>query len=158
MKRTRTELVNAAHAPVLARLHAAAFPQHQAWDALALEKLLRTPGFSALLAWRGEEPAGFILYRRAADEGEIITLAIAPPERRRGLASRLVSVALADMNMGGARRVFLEVADDNTAAIALYEKAGFASAGRRRNYYTAPNGRKTDAVILMRAFGGGCGG
>lgn len=127
-----------ADAQALAALHAAAFAAP--WDAQALARLLAQPGSIAVLA----ELQGFALLRVAADEAEILTLAVAPAARRRGIGSALVSQAAAKARDEGARTLFLEVAAINAAARALYARLGFAAAGRRRDYY----GAGQDALLL----------
>lgn len=125
----------------LADVHAEAFPAP--WDAAALEALLDQDGVFAL-----EDPDGFILLRAVADEAEILTLAVRPAARRRGLGARLVSEGGTAAAARGATRLFLEVADDNAAALALYARAGFVGAGRRPGYYARPDGGRQDALIL----------
>ena len=125
----------------LAGLHAAAFPAP--WDAAALADLLTQAGVFAV-----EQPDGFILLRTVADEAEILTLAVHPKARRRGLGARLVREGVAGAAAQGATRLFLEVADDNAAALALYARAGFSEAGRRPGYYARPDGGRQDALIL----------
>jgi len=125
----------------LAGLHAAAFPAP--WDATALAGLLTQAGVFAV-----EQPEGFILLRTVADEAEILTLAVRPGARRRGLGARLVRDGVAGAAARGATRLFLEVADDNAAALTLYARAGFSEAGRRPGYYARPDGVRQDALIL----------
>lgn len=132
----------AAHAAALAAIHAAGFPPRERWgpDAFALQ--LAMPGVFALL-----DPAGaLILARVAADEAEILTLAVAPEARRQGRARALLAEAAAVAAAAGARALFLEVSEANAAARALYESSGFVLAGRRRRYY--PDG--SDALVLRR--------
>jgi len=133
--------VTAATAARLADLHAAAFPAP--WDAAAFAALLDQSGVLAI-----EAPGGFILIRTVADEAEILTLAVDPVARRRGLGARLVRDGAAAAAAGGAVRLFLEVADDNPAALALYARAGFLEAGRRPGYYARPDCPPRDALIL----------
>lgn len=125
----------------LAAVHAEAFASP--WDASAFEGLLGQAGVLAL-----EAPDGFILLRVVADEAEILTLAVRPTARRHGLGADLVSRGAAAMAARGATRLFLEVADDNTAAHALYTRAGFTEAGRRPGYYARLDGGRRDALIL----------
>ncbi len=148
-------------ADLLAHMHGACFAPAQAWDAAAMRRLLASPGVFALIASEGEKgegeaPAGFVMARRAADEGEILTICVLPHMRRKGAGRRLLGAALAGLGMEGARRIFLEVAADNAPALALYEGAGFARAGLRRGYYATAKGR-TDAVLMAYIFGEGCG-
>ncbi len=146
-----------AMAGLLAELHACAFPPHQAWDAPFIARILDLPGNMGLLAEASGSPAGFILYSLAADEGEILTVAVLPEMRRRGIGRRLLSGAMADMGMRGARRVFLDVDAENRAAVALYEQAGFTRVGLRKGYYRRPDGSRRDALMLVCMFGEGCG-
>lgn len=127
----------------LAALHAAAFAAP--WDAAALAALLDQDGVFVL-----EAPDGFILMRVVADEAEILTLAVHPDARRRGLGARLVREGGIAAAARGARRLFLEVAEGNVAALALYARAGFDGAGRRPGYYARPGGDREDALILAR--------
>src|SRR6204780_3077030 len=79
---------------------------------------------------------GMILARVAADEAEILTIAVDPGRRGRGLGSALLRAAMARAAALGAGAMFLEVAVSNAAARALYARHGFAEAGLRRQYYS----------------------
>ena len=128
------------HAAAMAQIHAAAFPAGERWgvDAMALE--LGQPG-----AFGFVDPAGALLLGRvAADEGEILTLAVTPPVRRQGRALALLSAAVAHVRGAGGRTLFLEVSTGNEAAQALYAHAGFREVGRRARYY----GDGSDALVL----------
>lgn len=125
----------------LAGLHAAAFSAP--WDAAALQALLEQTGVFVI-----EEPDGFILLRKVADEAEILTLAVRPGARRLGLGARLVREGGKVAAARGAARLLLEVADDNAAALGLYARTGFAEVGRRPRYYVRPGGGRQDALIL----------
>ncbi len=150
----------------LARIHARAFAgQGRGWSAAEFARLLALPGHVAVLArTRGEtgapdsgRPLGFVLYAGLGDDGEILTIAVDPDWQRQGLGGRLLSMALADLAMNGCRRVLLEVAADNEAAIALYRAAGFEDVGRRPCYYARPDGGRVDARLMALHFSGGCG-
>lgn len=133
-----------AHATALAAIHAAAFAPVDRWDAAAITELLATPGVFALI-----DPAGgCVLARLAADEAEILTLAVTPGQRRRGVARQLLIRTQATLAAAGARMVFLEVAADNGPALALYQAAGFVLCGRRPGYY--PSG--SDALVLRHSI------
>ena len=93
--------------------------------------------------------AGFILCRRMATEAEVLTLAVDPDQRRHGLGSALLAAAVDWAGEAGADALFLEVACDNAAAIALYQSADFLEVGRRRAYYSRPGGAM-DALVLRR--------
>ena len=94
------------------------------------------------------EVGGFLLWRRAADEAEIVTLAVRPEARRRGLGGRLLGRTMDRAREQGVTRLFLEVADDNLAALALYGSRGFEPVGKRPDYYARPDGSRADALIL----------
>ena len=141
---TATEVVGPEDAPALAVLHAAAFEAAERWDAAAIAALLAIPGAFCLHI----PGAGFVLARVAADEAEILTLAVIPRARRRGHAGALLAGAMAAALLRGAGTMFLEVSDRNGAARALYARAGFAEAGRRRRYYADG----ADALVLRRAL------
>ncbi len=126
----------------LAALHAEAFDVP--WSASAFADLLGQPG--VLLE---AEADGFVLVRVAADEAEILTLAVRPDMRRVGLGSRLMRVAADRAASAGAERLLLEVAEDNAAARALYARLGFQTAGRRPRYYARPNASPVDALLLV---------
>ncbi|MEO5336348.1 MAG: GNAT family N-acetyltransferase [Magnetospirillum sp. WYHS-4] len=136
-----------AHAALLAALHAPCFSD--GWPESAFRDLLAMPGAFALLAADG----GFILCRQAADEAEIITLAVLPERRRAGLGRTLVEAARAEAARRGAATMFLEVAADNPAARVLYESLGFREAGRRKGYYARPGGPAVDALVLVTSCG-----
>jgi ribosomal-protein-alanine N-acetyltransferase len=129
----------------LAALHARTFVTPRPWTAAAFAALAADP--LAFLLVEGD--AGFLVGRAAAGEAELLTLAVAPEARRRGLGRRLVARFVYQARARGATDAFLEVAADNAPAIALYHAAGFVEAGRRRAYY----GPATDALILRRALG-----
>ncbi|MEK9970073.1 MAG: tRNA (adenosine(37)-N6)-threonylcarbamoyltransferase complex dimerization subunit type 1 TsaB [Ferrovibrio sp.] len=143
-------------AAVLAALHGDAFAGGpggaggEVWSETSLRDLLAMPGALALLALHGDQPVGFILLRQAVDEAEIITLAVQPGLRRRGVARRLLAVGLDKMAGRGAPTCFLEVAEDNAAARGLYADAGFVEVGRRRGYYRDAAGGKHDAIAMRK--------
>ncbi|HEX5378086.1 MAG TPA: GNAT family N-acetyltransferase [Phenylobacterium sp.] len=131
----------------LAALHALAF--QPGWDAEAIADLGSGPGVFGLMV-EAPGPIGMILCRAIAGESEILTLAVDPAARRRGVGAALVRAA-ADMARSlGAQEMFLEVATDNAAALALYEAAGFARAGLRRGYYDRGADAAADAVVMRR--------
>ncbi len=128
----------------LAALHGRCFAAHpRPWTAAEFQALLAGPPNFLLT-----RPHGFLLGRAIADEAELLTLAVAPEARRRGLASALLAEFAATSQARGAREAFLEVAADNAAAIALYAGAGWETLGKRRNYY-APG---LDAVLMRHAL------
>jgi ribosomal-protein-alanine N-acetyltransferase len=134
-----------AEAPLLAVLHAAG-GSDEPWPAEALATLLASPGVYGLIAGDGGGQ-GFILCRTAADQAEVLTLAVVPDQRRRGIGGRLLAAGLIQAAAAGARTMFLEVAEDNPAALALYAAAGFLVVGRRPGYYRRGAGAVAAAVL-----------
>lgn len=132
-----------AEAEALAALHATAFPPGDAWSPAAFHALLQMPGVFGLVT-----EGGMILARIAADEAEILTLAVAPTYRRQGLGDSLVETAVLHAAALGAVTMFLEVAEENAPALALYTGLGFAPAGRRPDYY----GLGRSAALLRRSL------
>jgi [ribosomal protein S18]-alanine N-acetyltransferase len=130
----------------LARLHALCFQTPPPWSEADFAGLVSDPLVFLLV----EGDAGFLLGRSVADEAELLTLAVSPAARRRGLGRKLVARFLYQARLRGADRAFLEVAATNATAIALYESAGFGRAGHRRGYYRTPAGERLDALVLAR--------
>ena len=143
------------HASLISALHGASFdPGLEAvWDQEAVTELLAMPGAFAFIARENDQPTGFILARTAADEAEIISIGITPKVRRRGFASALIEATMKKATSDGARRLFLEVAADNLAALACYQALNFVPCGKRPGYYKRPTG-PVDAHILARDLSG----
>lgn len=131
----------------LAKLHAQAFDR--AWPQEAMQALLGQPGMLCLAGRMaaGRPICGFVLARVAADEAEIITFAVHPQDRRQGVARALIAELGQILHKQSIVSLFLEVAEDNTAARGLYEACGFSLTGRRKAYY-ATRERRVDALIL----------
>lgn len=131
----------------LADLHGACFITPRAWSADEFTSLIGMHGVFLVEAPSG---AGFLLGRAIAGEAEILTLAIAPNARRQGLASTLLTKFETQARTLNAQSAFLEVSAQNDAAIALYLGAGFCESGKRRAYYTTPDGAKINALLLSK--------
>lgn len=148
-------------AAAMAPVHAASFDE--AWSETALARLLRADaarGFGAFSGYQ-RRPIGFVVAFQAADEAEILTIAVTPAYRRRGVAARLLRTLDEQLAEEGVERLFLEVAADNSAAYGLYRRLGFAETGRRKGYYLRPGQDPVDALTLARAVQkrrGGAGG
>lgn len=132
------------HAAALAVVHAAAFPAGERWGADAMALQLALPGAFGWIDPLG----GLVLARVAADEAEILSLAVAPALRGQGLGRALLEQAAATAAGCGAAAMFLEVSATNAAARRLYAAAGFAEVGRRARYYRGG----ADALVLRRAL------
>jgi [ribosomal protein S18]-alanine N-acetyltransferase len=138
------------HAAALAAIHAAAFSPGEQWgeDAMALQ--LGLPGAFGWIAPRG----GLALARVAADEAEVLTLAVLPAVRRQGVGRALLARVMTEAGRRGARSLFLEVAETNRAARQLYTQSGFAEVGRRPRYYRDG----ADALVLRAVIPSGSAG
>lgn len=130
----------------LAALHSVCFSEH--WSALGLGELMALPGTFGLVADEAGGIRGFALARIAADEAEVLTLAVHPAWRRQGLGRELVAETVRLASARGGHEMFLEVAAANFAARELYAAFGFQQAGLRKGYYEP--GLKGDALILRR--------
>jgi ribosomal-protein-alanine N-acetyltransferase len=129
----------------LAALHARCFTSPRPWSADEFAALLREP---AVFLLGGAH--GFALGRVLADEAELLTIAVAPEARGRGLGHRLMEAFEAEAARRGATRAFLEVAEDNDAALRLYRARGYGESGRRRGYYRRHPGPAADALVMAR--------
>ncbi len=120
----------------------------QGWGKESLQSFLqqgRAWGFAAFLE---DQVQGFILGQSAGDEAEILNMAVEPSLRRQGIGEKLLQEFLRAGKRRGAYSVFLEAASGNHAALALYAKSGFTSAGTRPDYYLRANGRREDALLM----------
>ena len=130
----------------LARIHAQAFSSTRAWSAAEFRSLLDQRG----MVLTGDDRA-FALLRVTLDEAEVLTIATAPEHRRKGLARAVLAQAETAVQTLGAAVIFLEVAEDNDAARALYAQAGYAQIGRRPGYYLPKDAAPVAALVLRKA-------
>lgn len=129
----------------MAALHARVFPGRKGWTARDFTEVLENPG--ALLATTDH---GFALGRAALDEAELLLIITNPAHRRQGQGSRLLGDLEETARKKGARSLFLEVAESNVAARALYASRRYEEIARRKDYYPRPDGTREDALILSR--------
>ncbi len=133
-----------------AALHAASFAH--GWSAQEFESLISAANVSGEAA---VDPAsgrlrGFVLTRLAADEAEILTVAVDAALRRRGVGRALLAAHMARLASLGVKKLFLEVEQDNAAALALYARFGFREVGQRKGYYRKSDGAPATALVLRR--------
>ena len=95
---------------------------------------------------------GFVMSRMAADEAEILTIAVSRKWRGKGVGRRLLDVHLSRLAGLGVKTLYLEVEEDNAVARRLYEKTGFATAGIRKGYYRKADGRLANSLIMKLAL------
>ncbi|AWW75213.1 ribosomal-protein-alanine acetyltransferase [Erythrobacter sp. KY5] len=98
-----------------------------------------------------QHPAGFVLTRFAADEEELLLIAVTPEMRGRGLGEKLMQHFFDMAKSRGVNRIFLEMRRGNPA-VHLYQKVGFEPIGQRRNYYRLSNGERVDAITFGRSL------
>ena len=134
-------------AAAMEAVHSRSFPRP--WSASDLRSLTEAAHCHGIAARYGDDLIGFIIISAAADEAEIITIAVDDVWRRRGVGQALLEEAVAEAAKRGARAMLLEVGVANEPAQALYDRAGFVTVGRRRNYYQGPDGME-DALIMRR--------
>ena len=134
----------------LSMLHCACFPEDP-WNSLAIAEIMNIMGFFGRIAWADEMPAGFVLALYLRKECEILSLGVLPERRREGIGSILLDSVCSEGRVRGAECVILEVAVDNSAALALYTGLGFMPVGHRRNYYRQAS-RRVDALVLQLAL------
>ena len=135
-------------------VHAESFPPEAA-DFLSPESFRSlASGTRAVLlgvsARAGKEGLlGYILFRLAGDEAEILSLGVRPAARGQGVGKKLVSAAVAAARARGAAKVFLETSPANDAAAGVYRALGFAACGIRKGYYRHKNGEIEDALTMV---------
>ena len=136
----------------LARIHAQGF--YRGWPVGEFESFLAdaaTPVYVACDAKR--RIAGFALIRVVADEAELLTIAVDPKWRGKRLGQALLRAVFDDLLLTPARRMFLEVSEENTAAIKLYRREGFSTISSRQGYYAKADGSRATALVMARDLG-----
>jgi len=135
-------------APKLAELHGASF--HRGWGEGEFEAMLTERNMLVHRLRVGRKIIGFAATRVAADEAEILSIAVEPSHRGRGLSRQLLLTHLGHLAARGVRSVLLEVEENNRPARRLYDRAGFTIAGRRERYYRQGSGQELNAVLMRR--------
>jgi len=135
------------HPEALAELHTLCFTTPRPWRTDEFAALLKTPGIF-LVSHRH----GFALGRIAGPEAELLTLAVHPDTQNMGHGHQLVGDFLGAAARRGAVDVFLEVAENNAAAIALYRRSGFVKIAERSEYFKPNKGPALTAHIYKRAI------
>jgi tRNA threonylcarbamoyl adenosine modification protein YeaZ/ribosomal-protein-alanine acetyltransferase len=142
--------VGPAAAKLLAEIHGESFDTQ--WNETAFGELLNSAGTNAVLISSQNNPTGFVLFRKAADEAEILTICTRPAFRQKGHAKALVQHMESMLKKNGIKSLFIEVAVSNQAALALYISCGFKNSGVRKNYYERDNGMREDASIMRKGL------
>ncbi|PLX38066.1 MAG: ribosomal-protein-alanine N-acetyltransferase [Hyphomicrobiales bacterium] len=137
----------------LSAVHATGFDPM--WSGGEIAGLLRDETVFGIVARRGSpfgsrRPVGFVLVRMAADEAEILTIAVRPSHRKRGVGRSLLEAALRRLYHDRIAALFLEVDAGNAGAVSLYRKLGFRQVGERTGYYRTGNGERSTALVMRR--------
>lgn len=132
----------------LAQLHAASF--HRGWGEGEFEIMLRERNTLVHRLRLGRKVIGFAVSRMAADEAEILSIAVDESHRGKGLSKNLLMTHLGHLAGFGVRHIFLEVEENNAPARKLYERTGFGVVGRRERYYQQPGGEHLNALLMRR--------
>jgi len=138
--------------PRLADLHKKVFST--AWGSDSFTSLLNDERVFGFVTYKVGDPnniVGFIVARLVCDEAEIITLGVAPKQRRLGVGRLMINRLMQYLHCQRASVLFLEVDEKNTAAIKLYQSCNFRVFGRRSGYYADEQGR-SDALMMRRDF------
>lgn len=136
-----------AHIPQMVELEKICFSMP--WTADMIRSELNNPSCLYLAAVDGDTLVGYIGVQTVLDEGYINNVAVRPEYRRRGIAAALISLLADQAQAIGLAFMTLEVRESNAPAIALYEKLGFTTVGRRKNYYEKP---REDAILMTIFF------
>ncbi len=136
--------------PPLAALMSRAFdPRYgEGWNGSQLLGTLAMAGTRSELAIADGAPSGFTLTRFAADDCELLLIAVDPLRARQGIGTELLRRSVDVAKQSGAQRLFLEVRTGNSAARALYERYGFICVGQRKDYYVGENHLRFDAMTM----------
>jgi len=137
-----------------AALHAEAFAPlgERVWTRQDIAELVASPGVAGMFLVSEGRNVGFALWRVAVDEAELITIAVAASDRRRGAGRALLDAVIARARAAGAATLFLEVGVDNSAACSLYGQKDFQTVGRRAGYYRRGDGPPADAIVMRLAL------
>jgi ribosomal-protein-alanine N-acetyltransferase len=135
-------------ADTLTKIHEECFPRY--WNRQAFTDFFAVKDTFALLVEEGDRAIAMMVCRVTFDQADVLTLAVLPAFRRRGIAKMLVEKTLDSCKECGAKKLFLEVEDGNIAALKLYENAGFKNISRRKLYYQQLDGSLTDALVMAK--------
>ncbi|HZC66658.1 MAG TPA: ribosomal protein S18-alanine N-acetyltransferase [Candidatus Dormibacteraeota bacterium] len=126
-------------------------PESVFWPESSVKEVVTSQSAVALLSEVEGRAIGFLIGRQAADEAEILNLAVVKESRRKGEGGALLEAALEEFRARAVSRVFLEVRDSNAAGLAFYAKHGFSKIGRREGYYREPF---ESAIVMEKKFTG----
>ncbi len=144
---------------IMAVMEAAFEPAYgEAWNRSQVADALGFPNTHFLLANKAglepdqpEDTVGFALTRQAADEEELLLIAVMPQAQGLGVGHALMERFIASARARGSNRLFLEMREGNPAEV-LYVRHGFAVVGQRKDYYRSGTIGPFDALTFSRHF------
>jgi ribosomal-protein-alanine N-acetyltransferase len=141
-----------ADAEAMAAIHASGFDRP--WGLIEFERLLAGENALAHVVSAGSRGPieGFVLSRVAADEAEILSIAVSPAARAHGLGGRLLKPHMEALALRRIKTLFLEVEEGNTPALKLYARHGFTEVSRRSAYYRKADGSLATALVMRRTL------
>ena len=143
------EPANVRDADAAAKLHAQGF--YRGWPREDFAAYIAGEGTPLYVACdKKRKIAGFAMLRHLGEEAELITIAVDPKWRGKGVGLALMRALFDDLMMTPAKRLLLEVAADNPAAVRLYTKVGFVKISERQGYYARADGQKATAIVMAR--------
>ncbi|MEO6396217.1 MAG: GNAT family N-acetyltransferase [Devosia sp.] len=136
-------------ADAVAALHAKSF--YRGWPREDIAAYLMDRDTPTLIACDAKRRlAGFAMLRLLGDDAELMTIAVEPKYRGKGVARALMEACFADLSMTASRRMILEVAADNPPALKLYRNLGFTQLSERKGYYARADGQPATALVMAR--------
>lgn len=136
-------------ADAVATLHAKSF--YRGWPRQDIEAYLIDPDTPTLVACDARRNiAGFAMLRILGDDVELMTIAVEKKFQGKGVGAALLKACFEDLMMTPVKRMVLEVAADNPAAIKLYGKLGFKKISERKGYYARADGQPATALVMAR--------
>jgi [ribosomal protein S18]-alanine N-acetyltransferase len=136
---------------MLAQIHADSF--EAGWTAQSIQSSLELPGATALVVELAGISYGFVMYQIVAGEAEILTICVSLNFRRQHFGQQLLIGAIEHLQAVQTKKLFLEVAADNPAALSLYGRHGFVQTGLRRGYYQRNGKPAVDAILMTLHLG-----
>ncbi|MEO7223396.1 MAG: ribosomal protein S18-alanine N-acetyltransferase [Devosia sp.] len=139
-------------ADAVANLHAKSF--YRGWPRQDIESYLLDSDTPTLVACDARRNiAGFAMLRILGDDVELMTIAVDRKFQGKGVGEALLKACFEDLMMTPAKRMILEVAADNPAALRLYAKLGFTKLSERKGYYARADGQPATALVMARDLG-----
>jgi ribosomal-protein-alanine N-acetyltransferase len=144
-KRKAVNITNIKKVTALHQLHNTCLPEEN-WSKKSTADTLQNENIITIIASDDVGEIGFAIYSEVLDEIEIISIGVIPQQRNNGYGKSILENILSK-NAG--KKILLEVAEDNIAAVRFYESFGFSVNGRRKEYYSRKNGTKIDALLMV---------